>query len=206
MTTFEKWVKNNLGKKIDYDGVYGVQCVDLVKHYIKNCLNTNPQNIGNAKEYWSKRNSSYIKSLFVAIKNTEGFIPVECDVFVRSSGECGHIGVVCSDKNTARIFYAYEQNAGGTHEGMTKHSHTNWATVNFLRPKYQKVYTNGSRLKGYTKMSDKACSVYIDNNTPVEVIEGNCGKKLVNNELYQMCHIKLGSKKYYVADIYLTIR
>ena len=32
--TFEKWVSQNLGKSIDYDGVYGVQCVDLVKHYI----------------------------------------------------------------------------------------------------------------------------------------------------------------------------
>ena len=34
----DKWVEKNLGKSIDYDGVYGVQCVDLIKHFVKNVL------------------------------------------------------------------------------------------------------------------------------------------------------------------------
>ena len=34
--TYTKWVKLYKGTKIDYDNAYGVQCVDLIKHYIKN--------------------------------------------------------------------------------------------------------------------------------------------------------------------------
>ena len=42
----DKWVEKNLGKSIDYDGVYGVQCVDLIKHFVKNVLLVEPQSIG----------------------------------------------------------------------------------------------------------------------------------------------------------------
>ena len=52
--TYDKWAKDNLGKYIDYDKVYGVQCVDLIKHYIKNVLGIEPQSIGNAIEYIQK--------------------------------------------------------------------------------------------------------------------------------------------------------
>ena len=50
----DKWVEKNLGKSIDYDGVYGVQCVDLIKHFVKNVLLVEPQSIGNAIEYYRK--------------------------------------------------------------------------------------------------------------------------------------------------------
>lgn len=40
----DKWVEKNLGKSIDYDGVYGVQCVDLIKHFVKMfCLSSRSQ-------------------------------------------------------------------------------------------------------------------------------------------------------------------
>ena len=35
---FDEYVKRNLGKKIDYDGLYGVQCVDLVNDYADKVL------------------------------------------------------------------------------------------------------------------------------------------------------------------------
>ena len=67
----DKWVEKNLGKSIDYDGVYGVQCVDLIKHFVKNVLLVEPQSIGNAIEYYRKRKtSSYLKTNFKWISNS----------------------------------------------------------------------------------------------------------------------------------------
>ena len=33
------FINNNIGKKIDYDGAYGAQCVDLFRQYTKDVLN-----------------------------------------------------------------------------------------------------------------------------------------------------------------------
>ncbi len=38
---FSAWVKKFIGKKTNYDGVYGVQCVDLIDCYIHECLGLN---------------------------------------------------------------------------------------------------------------------------------------------------------------------
>ena len=84
--TFEKWVSQNLGKSIDYDGVYGVQCVDLVKHYIKNVLGVKPESIGNAIEYYNKRKTSeYLTKNFKWIDNTAEFVPKKGDLLVITS-------------------------------------------------------------------------------------------------------------------------
>lgn len=32
--TFDQFIKKHLGKAMDYDGVSGVQCVDLAKYYL----------------------------------------------------------------------------------------------------------------------------------------------------------------------------
>ena len=38
--TFDSFVKRFIGKAVDYDGVSGVQCVDLVKLYLYNVFGT----------------------------------------------------------------------------------------------------------------------------------------------------------------------
>ena len=86
--TFEKWVSQNLGKSIDYDGVYGVQCVDLAKHYIKNVLGVKPESIGNAIEYYNKRKTSeYLTKNFKWIDNTAEFVPKKGDLCVHQEAE-----------------------------------------------------------------------------------------------------------------------
>lgn len=139
--TFEKWVSQNLGKSIDYDGVYGVQCVDLVKHYIKNVLGVKPESIGNAIEYYNKRKTSeYLTKNFKWIDNTAEFIPKKGDlcVFTSRSGN-GHISVATGEGTTS-YFYSYDQNfPRARHEPMTlvKHSYTSFLGV--LRPKKKKI-------------------------------------------------------------------
>ena len=139
--TFEKWVSQNLGKSIDYDGVYGVQCVDLAKHYIKNVLGVKPESIGNAIEYYNKRKTSeYLTKNFKWIDNTAEFVPKKGDlcVFTSKSGN-GHISVATGEGTTS-YFYSYDQNyPKSKHEPMTlvKHNYTSFLGV--LRPKKKKI-------------------------------------------------------------------
>lgn len=138
--TFKKWVKENLGKGIDYDGTYGVQCVDLAKHYIKNVLGVTPQSIGNAIEYYNKRKTSeYLTKNFKWIDNTAEFIPKKGDlcVFTSKSGN-GHISVATGEGTTS-YFYSYDQNfPKAKHEPMTKIKHSYTSFLGVLRPKKKK--------------------------------------------------------------------
>ena len=78
-----EWVNKYLGKGVDYDGAYGVQCVDLVKSFVKNVLGVKPQSIGNAIEYYNKRNSSsYLTKNFNWIGYKKGFVPQKGDICV----------------------------------------------------------------------------------------------------------------------------
>lgn len=138
--TFNKWVKQNIGKGIDYDGTYGVQCVDLAKHYIKNVLGITPQSIGNAIEYYNKRKTSeYLTKNFKWIDNTAEFIPKKGDlcVFTSKSGN-GHISVATGEGTTS-YFYSYDQNfPKAKHEPMTKIKHSYTSFLGVLRPKKKK--------------------------------------------------------------------
>lgn len=140
--TFDNWVKNNIGKAIDFDGAYGVQCVDLAKHYIKNVLGITPQSIGNAIEYYNKRKTStYLTKNFDWIDNTPEFIPQKGDlgVFKSKSGN-GHI-CVCTGEGTKSYFYSYDQNyPKAQHEPMTKIKHSYASFLGVLRPKKKVAY------------------------------------------------------------------
>ena len=138
--TFNKWVKENLGKGIDYDGTYGVQCVDLAKHYIKNVLGVTPQSIGNAIEYYNKRKTSeYLTKNFKWIDNTAEFIPKKGDLcVVTSKSGNGHISVATGEGTTS-YFYSYDQNfPKAKHEPMTKIKHSYTSFLGVLRPKKKK--------------------------------------------------------------------
>lgn len=140
--TFDEWVKKYTGKKINYDGAYGVQCVDLAKHYIKNVLGVEPQAIGNAKEYWNKRKTSqYLKDNFDFItpkfKDSEiqkGDIGVD----TKTASGHGHIFIIDHCKN-GELYY-YDTNGDGKGAGLTlRHKAYNSTRINgILRPKNQK--------------------------------------------------------------------
>ena len=133
--TFSEFLeKYKVGNSYAYNGTYKGECVSLVKCFIKEVLGVTPQSIGNAKDYWSKRSSSYIKSMFTALPNTPSFVPQRGDVFVRTSGTYGHIGIVL--EATTDYFYTIEQNHNGCRV-VKNIKHTDWKNINFLRPKNQ---------------------------------------------------------------------
>lgn len=135
----DQWVKKNIGKAIDYDNTYGVQCVDLIKHFVKNVLGVEPQSIGNAIDYYNKRKTSkYLTSNFKWIDNTPDFVPQKGDVCVfTSKSGFGHISVATGEGTTS-YFYSYDENyPKSLHEPMTKIKHTYSSFLGVLRPKKQ---------------------------------------------------------------------
>ena len=153
--TFDEWVKKYSGKAIDYDGTYGIQCVDLVKHYVKNVLGISPQSIGNAIEYYNKRNKvAYLKDNFRWHNNTPDFIPKKGDicVFTSKSGN-GHVSVATGEGTTS-YFYSYDQNyPKALHEPMTKIKHSYNSFLGVLRPK-SKGKSTSKYFKAYNGKTD----------------------------------------------------
>jgi len=118
------------GKKIDWDSVCGVQCVDLPKKYIQLCFGvptTKGKAVwGDAADWWHFGESGYaitkaLKPYFFKIKNTPSFVPALGDIAVwgskyQKSGD-GHVALCTGDGNTRR-FAVWEQNTTGNHEGV----------------------------------------------------------------------------------------
>lgn len=161
--TMNEWVSKNLGKYIDYDGAFGVQCVDLVKSFVKNVLGVEPESIGNAIEYYNKRKtSSYLVKNFKWISYKKDFVPQKGDVcvFTSKSGK-GHVSIA-SGKGNKEYFYSYDENyPTGNHEPMTLIKHSYSSLLGVLRPKNQSnIKTNRPTVlkdKKYTFTTNPYC-------------------------------------------------
>ena len=97
--TFDSFVKRYIGKAVDYDGVAGVQCVDLVKLYLYKVFGIRAGAWGNARDYWLDFSSHpTMTANFIKIKNTPSFIPKKGDIVVwngdiSTKNNYGHIAV-----------------------------------------------------------------------------------------------------------------
>lgn len=52
--TFDQFITKWLGKRVDFDGVYGYQCVDLIVQYLAEVHGITSGVWGNAIDYWTK--------------------------------------------------------------------------------------------------------------------------------------------------------
>ena len=207
----DKWVNDNLGKYIDYDKIYGVQCVDLVKHFVKNVLGVEPQSIGNAIEYYNKRKTSkYLLDNFNWISNTPDFVPNKGDVcvFTSKSGH-GHVSIATGEGTTS-WFCSYDENyPSAKGEPMTKIKHNYSSFLGVLRPKNQKnisskVYkTTTARLNAYSSNKYGTPAIVLPKGAKVELISENGGKMKKNGKTYAMGVIRYKTILYYVATVYL---
>lgn len=140
--TFQKFIATYEGKKIDYDKSYGVQCVDLIKLFIDKVLGIEPQAIGNAIDYYKKRNKlKYLKDNFTAYDFKSGFKFKPGDIIVmQGSSAYGHIAVCTGDYDKKGV-YAFDENYKGSGAGMTKRFfeyNGPYKIKCILRPKNQK--------------------------------------------------------------------
>lgn len=123
------------GKKIDYDGVYKNQCVDLIKQFEHDVMGIIPEAVGDAKDYYlNYEKESFLKNHFIKIPNTPEYVPLKGDIVVFNNGKYGHICIATGEGNTT-FFYSYDQNVYGNLEPIQKCRHDYNYCLGALRPK-----------------------------------------------------------------------
>ena len=141
---YDNFEKKYLGKAVDYDGVAGVQCVDLADQYLKDCFGITGVWVSGAKDLYNKF-STYpaLVKAFTKIENTRSLVIEKGDIVVWGGGSWGHVGIGNGEGNID-WFNCLEENTLGRHEPtqLVKHYFNNksgndgcWPVLGVLRPK-----------------------------------------------------------------------
>lgn len=146
--TIDIYFQSIIGKKLDYDGVYANQCVDLIKDYADKVLGLIPQAVGDAHEYYTNYYKyKYLSDNFDRIPNTPDFIPRKGDIAVYNTGygKYGHV-CICSGVGNINYFYAYEQNGRGRLDPVTYSKMSYLHLSGVLRPRNQSNITDAGAM------------------------------------------------------------
>lgn len=134
---FRDFVNKYNGKKVDFDGYYDAQCVDLFRQFNKEVLGiAQPKGVKGAKNFWTNfDNDPNLYNNFTKIANTPSFVPQEGDVAIWYNGTYGHIAI-CTGIGDVNKFESFDQNypEGSACKKVT-HNYSKFYGV--LRPKAQ---------------------------------------------------------------------
>lgn len=159
---YNEFIEKYEGKRIDYDGVAGVQCVDLIKLYLDKVYNIKVGSCGNAKDYFINFDKLPIKKSFEKIVNTANFVPAQGDICVWGSGisKYGHVAIATGEGDT-KYFYSYDLNWGSKNVKKVLHNYRGFLGV--LRYKGSEetmmTYKNGSTKEEV--FADSECTIKI---------------------------------------------
>lgn len=146
---YDEFISKYIDKETDYDGVYGVQCVDLIKAYLYNVFNIKAGSWGDARCYYEQFYlRSMLKKNFTRIANTSSFVPQKGDIcvwnkYVSQHNNCGHIAIATGEGDV-HTFYTYDQNWNGKRMKKVKHNYKCFYGV--LRPKDQSKICNANTI------------------------------------------------------------
>ena len=147
MKNYEDFIKSVIGTSFDEDHVAGVQCVDLIKRYLKEVFGLNvPNGFGNAIEYYNSYDKKkLLNTNFERIENTPSFIPKQGDIMVwnekRGKG-AGHVAI-CTGIGDTKNFYSYDLNWNGSKKVKeVKHDYKNVLGVLRYKKKEEKKTVN----------------------------------------------------------------
>lgn len=148
--TFDEYFAERVGKGIDFDGNYGVQCFDLANDYAVRVVG-GKQFIGmGAYEIYTNYANQPAHELYERIPNTPEFVPKKGDIMVwgTSLGKWGHVAV-CTGEGDTTWFNSYDQNWTGHNDPCTLIRHNYNCVLGVLRPKDQtKVSGKPEAVKG----------------------------------------------------------
>lgn len=117
--TLNQFIKKYLGKRVEADGAYPYQCVDLLKKYYPEVLGV-PAIRGNGGDYFANSSSKFLK-----IYNTLRAVPKPGDIMVWKKTRrlpYGHVGIVVSANVWS--FTSLDQNwPVGSPVRLVKHSY-----------------------------------------------------------------------------------
>lgn len=112
--TFNEFKNEVMGKSLDYDGVAGCQCVDLIKVYLDWCFGIKPGAWGNAKDYWNALSRPGMSEYFYRIDNTPDLVVQRGDIVVWGAmrgNPYGHVAVGLGEGDV-NGFQSLDQNWG----------------------------------------------------------------------------------------------
>lgn len=165
---YQEFINEYNGKSFDYDGISGVQCVDLIKMYLDKVFEIKSSAWGNAKDYYENFNNLPLKNYFTRIKNTPDLIPQKGDICIWGTGlgnKYGHIAIATGE-GTAKQFYSYDLNWGVKTVRRVLHNYTGFLGV--LRPNDQTKIGGDEEMKTYQNGSTEEI-VYADTNCTVKI-------------------------------------
>lgn len=165
---YQEFINEYYGKSFDYDGVSGVQCVDLIKMYLDKVFEIKPSAWGNAKDYYENFNNLPLKNYFTRIKNTPDLIPQKGDICVWGTSlgnKYGHIAIATGE-GTTKKFYSYDLNWGVKTVRRVLHNYTGFLGV--LRANDQIKIGGDEEMKTYQNGSTEEI-VYADTNCTVKI-------------------------------------
>ena len=142
---YNEFINTYNGKSFDYDGVAGVQCVDLAKMYLDKVFGIKAGAWGNAKDYFENFNNLPLRNSFTKIANTPNLVPAKGDIVIWGAGlgnTYGHIAIATGEGNTSN-FNSYDLNWGSKTVKKVQHNYRGFLGV--LRPNDQSKIT-GSQL------------------------------------------------------------
>ena len=172
MKNYNDFINEVDNTSFDQDHVSGIQCIDLIKRYLKECFNINiPNGYGNAVDYYKHfNNKKLLKDNFELIQNTPSFVPKKGDIMVwnenRGKG-AGHVAI-CTGEGDTHYFYSYDLNWNGSKKvRKVKHDYKN--VLGVLR--YKKKEENNEDIKegGQIKIEVKFTGARNNNNVLVEL-------------------------------------
>lgn len=116
----DEFVNKYKGKKVDYDGVYGAQCVDLFRQYTKECLGIAEHTgscftTGGAKDLFLDYNKMPIEKKYFSRITNKSYIPGDVAIWDSTeTNKYGHVAIILAKLNNSYI--VFEQN-GFTQNG-----------------------------------------------------------------------------------------
>lgn len=202
---YQEFINEYNGKSFDYDGVAGVQCVDLAKMYLDKVFGIKPGAWGNAKDYYENFNNLPIKNSFTRIANTPSFVPQKGDIVVWGTGvgKYGHIAIATGEGNTHQ-FYSYDLNWGSKKVHKVLHNYKGFLGV--LRPNAQdKIQASTMILKTLARKTNlrsepttkSSATLYLANTT-LYVLESACAT--ADGYTWDKVRIRVNGKEGYMIN------
>lgn len=135
----DDFVKKYKGKKVDFDGVFGAQCVDLTRQYWKEGLGISEHTgscstTGGAKDLYLDYDKMPLeKKYFTKIPKSKAFVPGDTLIWDSTDkNEFGHVAIYLGKLNNCLI--VFEQN-GFTQNGAEINIRTKEKLLGALRKK-----------------------------------------------------------------------
>ena len=140
--TYQQFKAKWIGRRVDFDGIYGYQCVDLIKQYLSDVKGIKAGYWGNAIDYWYNTNPAVLKEFDRLSTNQarQGDIVILKGI---NGNPYGHIGIADGSSGILTVTILEQNGATGNGSGLGGDAIRTravplWRVVGLLRPRAAK--------------------------------------------------------------------